>query len=90
MFLDDSVNDHDHRSQHYQLFYHRRQILEPCLADIPVDAGAAARPFVRENAFAAEEALGEKPRHFWVVHVIEDLAKPRAGKRREAAGEAGE
>lgn len=80
----ESIIVHDHRLEHY----HKKRIPEPglaYLADVPVRTRAAVAPFVRENDFAAKEALGEKPRLVWVVQVVEDLAS----KRREAAGDNG-
>ena len=46
-----------------------------CLAGTPVHARAASKPLALENAFAAEEALGQKPRDLGVVHVVQNLAK---------------
>lgn len=51
--------------------------LEPYLADVPLVTLVAAKPSVRDNAFAAEDALREKPRLLGVVQVVEHLAKSR-------------
>lgn len=88
MFSDDSIYQRPRITTSHKpttsKYYHRRQVLEPCLAGIPVGASAAARAFARENSFAAEEALGENPRRCGVVHVMQDLAKQTAGRRQVA------